>query len=156
MFGGALSDKFGRKPLLIASGLLFVVTSLGTGMAPTFLLFVINRVLGGVAIGIASNLSSFYIAEVAPASMRGRLVATQSAHDCARSNAGADSELADRAAHAAGDDRHPDTFRLLERAIRMALDVRRHGSPRFSLPRVHDVCTGEPSLAGQENAMIDH
>jgi sugar porter (SP) family MFS transporter len=74
MFGGALSDKFGRKPLLIASGLLFVVTSIGTGMAPTFLLFVINRLLGGVAIGIASNLSSLYIAEVAPASMRGRLV----------------------------------------------------------------------------------
>ena len=74
MFGGALSDKFGRKPLLIASGLLFVVTSIGTGMAPTFLLFVINRVFGGVAIGIASNLSSLYIAEVAPASMRGRLV----------------------------------------------------------------------------------
>ncbi len=74
MFGGALSDKFGRKPLLIASGLLFVVTSIGTGMASTFLLFVINRVFGGVAIGIASNLSSLYIAEVAPASMRGRLV----------------------------------------------------------------------------------
>ena len=74
MFGGALSDKFGRKPLLVASALLFVVTSIGTGMAPTFLLFVINRVFGGVAIGIASNLSSLYIAEVAPANMRGRLV----------------------------------------------------------------------------------
>jgi len=74
LFGGALSDKFGRKPLLIASALLFVVTSIGTGMAPTFFLFVINRVLGGVAIGIASNLSSMYIAEVAPANMRGRLV----------------------------------------------------------------------------------
>jgi SP family sugar porter-like MFS transporter len=74
LFAGALSDKFGRKPLLLVSGLLFVVTSIGTGLAPTFTFFVINRLLGGVAIGIASNLSPLYIAEVAPASMRGRLV----------------------------------------------------------------------------------
>jgi len=72
---GALSDKFGRKPLLVVSGLLFVLTSIGTGMAPTFLFFVANRLLGGIAIGIASNLSPLYISEVAPAHMRGRLVA---------------------------------------------------------------------------------
>jgi SP family sugar porter-like MFS transporter len=74
MFAGGLSDKFGRKPLLIGSGLLFVVTSIGTGLSPTFLSFIVNRLLGGVAIGMASNLSPLYIAEVAPASMRGRLV----------------------------------------------------------------------------------
>ena len=74
VFAGALSDKFGRKPLLVLSGLLFVVTSIGTGLAPNFVFFVANRLLGGVAIGIASNLSPLYIAEVAPASMRGRLV----------------------------------------------------------------------------------
>ncbi len=75
MFAGASSDKLGRKPLLVASGLLFVVTSIGTSVAPNFPFFVVNRLLGGVAIGIASNLSPLYIAEVAPASMRGRLVA---------------------------------------------------------------------------------
>jgi SP family sugar porter-like MFS transporter len=74
MFAGALSDKLGRKPLLVASGFLFVVTSIGTGLAPNFAVFIINRLLGGMAIGIASNLSPLYIAEVAPASMRGRLV----------------------------------------------------------------------------------
>ena len=74
LFAGILSDKFGRKPLLVLSGLLFVVTSIGTGLAPNFLFFVANRLLGGMAIGIASNLSPLYIAEVAPASMRGRLV----------------------------------------------------------------------------------
>ena len=74
IFAGALSDKFGRKPLLVISGLLFVVTSIGTGLAPNCVFFVANRLLGGVAIGIASNLSPLYIAEIAPASMRGRLV----------------------------------------------------------------------------------
>jgi SP family arabinose:H+ symporter-like MFS transporter len=74
MFSGALSDKFGRKPLLLFSGFLFVVTSVGTGLAPDFNLFIVSRLLGGVAIGIASNLSPLYIAEIAPAAMRGRLV----------------------------------------------------------------------------------
>jgi len=74
IFAGGLSDKFGRKPLLLISGLLFVVTSIGTGLAPNFIFFVVNRLLGGLAIGIASNLSPLYIAEIAPASMRGRLV----------------------------------------------------------------------------------
>jgi len=74
IFAGGLSDKFGRKPLLLISGLLFVVTSIGTGLAPNFIFFVVNRLLGGLAIGIASNLSPLYIAEIAPASLRGRLV----------------------------------------------------------------------------------
>ncbi len=71
---GVLSDAFGRKPLLVASGFLFVISSIGTGIAPSFVFFIVNRLLGGVAIGIASSLSPMYIAEVAPASMRGRLV----------------------------------------------------------------------------------
>jgi SP family sugar porter-like MFS transporter len=74
MFGGALSDKFGRKPLLLIAGFLFVATSIGTGLAANFTLFVAARLLGGVAIGIASNLAPLYIAEIAPAAMRGRLV----------------------------------------------------------------------------------
>ena len=71
---GGFSDKFGRKPLLIVAGLLFVVTSIGTGLAHGFAFFIANRLLGGAAIGVASNLSPLYIAEIAPASMRGRLV----------------------------------------------------------------------------------
>ena len=51
------------------------MTSLGNGLAPSFAIFVAWRMLGGVAIGLASNLSPMYIAEVAPAAMRGRLVA---------------------------------------------------------------------------------
>ena len=75
MVAGALSDKFGRKRLLIFSAALFVVTSLGNAMAASFGIFVAWRMLGGVAIGLASNLSPMYIAEIAPAAARGRLVA---------------------------------------------------------------------------------
>lgn len=71
---GALSDKFGRKKLLVFSGLLFGVSSIATGWAGTFNQFVSWRILGGVSIGMASNLSPLYIAEVAPAELRGRLV----------------------------------------------------------------------------------
>ena len=72
---GALSDRFGRKRLLMLSALLFAVTSLGNAMAATFTVFIAWRILGGVAIGLASSLSPMYIAEIAPAEMRGRLVA---------------------------------------------------------------------------------
>jgi sugar porter (SP) family MFS transporter len=71
---GALSDRFGRKRLLIASAFLFAFTSIGNALASTFTIFVAWRMLGGVAIGLASNLSPMYIAEVAPAQMRGKLV----------------------------------------------------------------------------------
>lgn len=71
---GALSDRFGRKRLLVLAAVLFAVTSLGNALAQSFTLFVGWRMLGGAAIGLASGLSPLYIAEVAPASMRGRLV----------------------------------------------------------------------------------
>jgi sugar porter (SP) family MFS transporter len=74
MVAGVLSDRFGRKRLLILCALLFTVTSIGNGLAPNFTVFVSWRILGGVAIGLASSLSPMYIAEVAPAQIRGRLV----------------------------------------------------------------------------------
>ena len=74
LVAGMLSDKFGRKKLLILSALIFTVTSLGNALAESFSVFIAWRILGGVAIGLASNLSPMYIAEVAPASMRGKLV----------------------------------------------------------------------------------
>jgi len=74
LVAGGLSDKFGRKRLLILSALLFLVTSLGNALATTLTVFVAWRILGGVAIGLASALSPMYIAEISPAQMRGRLV----------------------------------------------------------------------------------
>ncbi|RZS96499.1 sugar porter family MFS transporter [Cecembia calidifontis] len=78
MIGAALciwlSDKFGRKKLLIFAGLLFSVSALGTALANSFWWFNFYRIMGGVAMGIALNLSPLYIAEIAPPQKRGMLV----------------------------------------------------------------------------------
>ncbi len=74
LLSGGLSDRFGRRRLLILAAFLFTVTGVLTALAPNFTIFVTNRLLGGVAIGLASNLSPMYIAELSPASMRGRFV----------------------------------------------------------------------------------
>ena len=74
LISGRLSDRFGRKPLLVVAAVVFAVSSVGTGMSSTFTTFVLWRMMGGLAIGFASNLSPMYIAEVAPAQLRGKLV----------------------------------------------------------------------------------
>lgn len=71
---GMLADKLGRKPLLLLSALIFVLTAYGTGAFSNFQLFLLARFCGGIAIGIASGLSPMYIAEVAPTHIRGKLV----------------------------------------------------------------------------------
>jgi len=79
LLSGGLSDRWGRKRLLIASASVFVVSSLFTGIASSFSVFVAWRMAGGMAIGMASNVSPTYIAEVSPAAWRGRLVAVNQA-----------------------------------------------------------------------------
>jgi MFS transporter, SP family, arabinose:H+ symporter len=74
VISGWLSDKLGRKKLLIMAAGLFVAASLGTGVAGSFGIFVAFRMLGGIGIGLASNLSPMYIAEVTPGNVRGRFV----------------------------------------------------------------------------------
>jgi sugar porter (SP) family MFS transporter len=71
---GWASDRFGRKRMLITSAVLFALSSVLTALANQFSLFVFWRITGGVAIGMASNVSPTYIAEVSPAPWRGRLV----------------------------------------------------------------------------------
>ncbi|MGN0231822.1 MAG: sugar porter family MFS transporter [Muribaculaceae bacterium] len=74
MTSGMLADRIGRKPLLIVSAFIFLVTAYATGAFSDFTYFLIARFAGGIAIGIASGLSPMYIAEVAPSDIRGKLV----------------------------------------------------------------------------------
>ena len=74
MVAGAAADKYGRKPLLMMSAVLFTVSAIGTGLFNDFNLFNIARFVGGVGIGVASALAPMYIAEVSPAEIRGRMV----------------------------------------------------------------------------------
>ena len=74
LFVGKPADRYGRTILLALSGLLFFVSALGSALATDFNWFVVYRLLGGVGMGMASTLSPMYIAEVAPARLRGRFV----------------------------------------------------------------------------------
>lgn len=75
LVSGTLSDRFGRKKLLLLSAILFSISAFGSGAANSLDIFVLYRILGGFGIGIASVLSPMYIAEIAPAKIRGRFVA---------------------------------------------------------------------------------
>lgn len=72
-----LADRFGRKTIMVAAATLFLIGALIQGLTDTHAIFVIARFSAGMAVGAASVLSPAYIAEVAPASMRGRLTSLQ-------------------------------------------------------------------------------
>jgi SP family arabinose:H+ symporter-like MFS transporter len=72
---GVLGDRFGRKPTLLASSVLFFASALYSAIPPTFTVLVIARCVGGVGVGMASVLAPLYISEFAPPKHRGRLVA---------------------------------------------------------------------------------
>jgi SP family xylose:H+ symportor-like MFS transporter len=71
---GTLADRYGRRRILLAAAVLFAVSSVLTGWAWSFPAFIFWRILGGAAIGLSSNVSPLYIAEISPAGHRGRLV----------------------------------------------------------------------------------
>lgn len=72
---GWAGDKFGRKPILIVSALLFFLSALLSAVPPNFDMLIIARVIGGIGVGMASVLGPMYITELAPPKWRGRLVA---------------------------------------------------------------------------------
>lgn len=74
---GRLADRFGRKRIMVAAAALFLFGALAQGLTGSHLFFVIARIGGGMAVGAASVLSPAYIAEVAPAAIRGRLTSVQ-------------------------------------------------------------------------------
>ena len=86
IFGGIISKKLGRKKGLILAAILFLISALGSSMPEMFIspigegdhtlstVFIIYRIIGGIGVGLASMLSPLYIAEIAPAKNRGKLV----------------------------------------------------------------------------------
>ena len=72
---GPLSDRFGRKRALVLSAVLFLISAVGTALPHDVRAFILFRILGGIGIGVASVATPMYIAEIAPARQRGRLVA---------------------------------------------------------------------------------
>ena len=75
MVVGVLSDRLGRRPALFVAAVMFFISAAGTALPNSALVFILFRVIGGIGIGIASVAAPIYIAEIAPASIRGRLVA---------------------------------------------------------------------------------
>jgi sugar porter (SP) family MFS transporter len=75
LLAGKVADKYGRRPGLMLSAALFGISSLAMAISPNREFFVIARFVAGIGVGMASMLSPMYIAEIAPASIRGRLVA---------------------------------------------------------------------------------
>jgi sugar porter (SP) family MFS transporter len=75
MFAGAPAEKYGRKKVLQAIGLIYLLTSLVTAFTPSWLFFVIFRFVGGIGVGASSVVGPMYISEISPAARRGRLVA---------------------------------------------------------------------------------
>lgn len=74
LFSGRWSDQYGRKKMLVIASFLFSLSAYGTGAVDSFAWFILYRIVGGVGIGIASNISPVYIAEVSPVKVRGRFV----------------------------------------------------------------------------------
>ena len=73
-FAGALSDRLGRKKVLILSAVLFLISAIGTALPQNLVQFIIFRFIGGLGVGAASMTSPMYIAEISPANIRGRMV----------------------------------------------------------------------------------
>lgn len=73
-FSGYLSDKIGRKKVLFVSAILFLISAVGFAFSEAYSMLILFRVLAGMGVGVASNVSPLYISEIAPSHKRGQLV----------------------------------------------------------------------------------
>jgi SP family arabinose:H+ symporter-like MFS transporter len=73
-FSGDLSDRLGRKKILMLAAILFLLSAIGSALSSDFTLLILSRMLGGMGVGVASIVAPLYISEIAPAKVRGRLV----------------------------------------------------------------------------------
>ncbi len=71
---GLLADRFGRKPVLSMAALFYSISAISSALATDFNVFIVARMLGGVAVGLALLIAPVYIAEISPSRLRGRLV----------------------------------------------------------------------------------
>jgi sugar porter (SP) family MFS transporter len=69
------ADRFGRRPTLLAIGVLFLASAVGSAIAPNVAVFIVARLIGGIGIGISTVAAPLYISEIAPPAQRGRLAA---------------------------------------------------------------------------------
>ncbi len=74
---GPLAGRYGRKKALVVAAFLFTVSAVGAALAITFTWFVIYRIIGGLAVGLAATVSPMYMSEVSPKDMRGRALSMQ-------------------------------------------------------------------------------
>src|SRR6476619_4588781 len=77
MSAGRIADRFGRLFVMRVAAVLFLVSAIGTGVAPNLEVLVLFRIIGGIGVGVASVIAPAYIAEVSPAHVRGRLGSLQ-------------------------------------------------------------------------------
>lgn len=73
LVGGWPTDRFGRRKTLLWIGILYLVSAIGSGLAPDVYTFIIARFIGGVGVGISTVAAPLYISEIAPPAKRGRL-----------------------------------------------------------------------------------
>jgi sugar porter (SP) family MFS transporter len=73
LIAGAPAQTYGRKKVLIAIALMYLVSAIGCGASSSWLLFIVFRIIGGLAVGASSVVGPMYISEIAPAKQRGRL-----------------------------------------------------------------------------------
>ncbi len=74
---GRIADRIGRLAVMKIAAVLFLVSAIGAGLAPSLGVLVLFRVIGGLGVGMASVIAPAYIAEIAPARIRGRLASLQ-------------------------------------------------------------------------------
>ena len=75
LFAGLIADRYGRRPGLMIAAAIFAVSSIGMAVSPSLQVFILMRFCAGIGVGMSSMLSPLYIAEISPASVRGRNVA---------------------------------------------------------------------------------
>ena len=76
LVAGSAGDKYGRKKGLLTAAAIFGLSSLAMAFSPSRNVFIFSRCMAGIGVGMASMLSPMYIAEISPAHLRGRMVAT--------------------------------------------------------------------------------